>query len=309
MIPILIIAGPTASGKSKLAVELARKLDGEIISADSRQIYKGLDAGTAKPSKQELARVRHHLIDIINPVEKYNAGRFARDAASVIEKLVDKRKTPVVCGGTGFYIQALVRPFFSEPESSDLRKEKVRLRLKEMREKIGAEALYQELARLDPESAARLHSNDFQRVSRALELYYLSGRTMTRLLSEPQAGSPYAPCTVLLDPQTEQLKEAIRFRSKKMLDSGWPEEVSALLASGVSPDAPGLQSLGYKEVIDLVKGNISREETLERIIRKTWQYARRQRTWFKARPAELNVEPKDIAPGKIISLWGAHCSR
>lgn len=309
MIPILIIAGPTASGKSKLAVELARKLDGEIISADSRQIYRALDAGTAKPSKDERARVRHHLIDIIDPVEKYNAGRFARDAASVIEKLVNERKTPIVCGGTGFYIQALVRPFFSEPESSDRRKEEVRLRLKEMYEKKGAETLHEELAGLDPESAERLHPNDFQRVSRALELYYLSDRTMTQLLSEPQRESPYAPFTILLDPQAEQLKEAISFRSKKMLNSGWPEEVSALLASGVSPNAPGLQSLGYKEVIDLVKGNISRKETLERIIRKTWQYARRQRTWFKARRAEMNVDPKNVAPEGIISLWSTHCSR
>jgi tRNA dimethylallyltransferase len=307
--PILIIAGPTASGKSKLAVELARKLDGEIISADSRQIYRGLDAGTAKPSKEERARVRHHLIDIIDPVEKYNAGRFARDAAGVIEKLVNERKTPIVCGGTGFYIQALVRPFFSEPESLDRRKKEVRLRLKEMYEKKGAEALHGELAGLDPESAARLHPNDFQRVSRALELYHLSGRTMTQLLSEPQTESPYVPFTILLDPQADQLKEAIHLRSKKFFNSGWPEEVRALLASGVSPDAPGLQGLGYKEVIDLVKGKIGRKETLERIIRKTWQYARRQRSWFKVRRAEMNVDPKNLAPEEIISLWSAHCSR
>ncbi len=309
MIPILIVAGPTASGKSKLAVELARKLDGEIISADSRQIYRGLDAGTVKPSKEERARVRHHLIDIIDPVEKYNAGRFARDAAGVIEKLVNERKTPIVCGGTGFYIQALVRPFFSEPESLDRRKEKVRLRLKEMYEKKGAEALHGELAELDPESAARLHPNDFQRVSRALELYYLSGRTMTQLLSEPKAESPYMPFTILLDPQADQLKEAIHFRSKRLFNSGWPEEVRALLASGVRPDAPGLQSLGYNEVIDLVKGKVGRKETLEKIIRKTWQYARRQRSWFKVRHAEMNVDPKNLAPEEIISLWSAHCSR
>jgi len=309
LIPMLIIAGPTASGKSRLAVELARKLDGEIISADSRQVYRGLDAGTAKPSAGELTLVNHHLIDIIDPVERYNAGRFARDAASVIGKLVEKRKAPIICGGTGFYIQALVRPLFSEPEFPAGSKKDVRLRLKKMCEQEGAQAVHRELAGLDPASASRLHPNDFQRVSRALELYYLSGRTMTRLLAESQAESPYVPLTVVLDPQAGQLKEAIRLRSERMLDSGWPEEVRALLASGVSPDAPGLQSLGYREVISLVKGESSRQETLESIIRKTGQYARRQRIWFKARPAELVADPENIAPREIVSLWNAHCSR
>ena len=309
MIPILIIAGPTASGKSKLAGELARKLDGEIISADSRQIYRGLDAGTAKPSREELARVKHHLIDIIDPVEKYNAGRFARDSALVIEKLAGENKTPIVCGGTGFYIQALVRPFFSEPEFAQPGKEKVRQKLKETYEEKGAQALHAELARLDPQSAERLHPNDFQRVSRALELYYLSGRTMSQLLAGPRAESPYAPFKVLLDPQAEQLKEAIRLRSEKMLASGWPEEVRDLLTSGLSPEAPGLQSVGYREVIDLVEGQISWKETLERIIRKTWQYARRQRIWFKARHAEMNLDPENVATGEILSLWSSHCGR
>jgi len=309
LIPILIIAGPTASGKSRLAMELARKLDGEIVSADSRQIYKRLDAGTAKPSPEERARVKHHLIDIIDPVEKYNAGKFARDAALVIEKLVGENKTPIVCGGTGFYIQALIRPLFSEPEFPEPKKEGVRLRLKETYEKKGAEALHGELAGIDPESAQRLHPNDFQRVSRALELYYLSGRTMSQLRAGPgQAESPYAPCTVILDPQAERLKEAIRRRSEKMLASGWPEEVRDLLDSGLGPQAPGLQSLGYREVIELVEGKRSRKETLERIITKTWQYARRQRTWFKARRAEMNLDPQNIEPGGIISLWKAHCS-
>ncbi|MEA1996293.1 MAG: tRNA (adenosine(37)-N6)-dimethylallyltransferase MiaA [Gemmatimonadota bacterium] len=301
-----MLAGPTASGKTTLAISLARALEGEIISADSRQIYKGLDIGTAKPAPCEQALVKHYLIDIIEPAERYNAGSFSRDASSLIEKLARDGKTAIVCGGTGFYLEALTSPFFEEPEVPEDKKNEVRGRLEEMVSSKGPAALHSDLARIDPERAERLHPNDSQRVSRALELFYLTGRTMTELLSASEKQSPYRPFTVLLEPQSARLRESIAGRSRRMLEGGWIGEVENLLASGIPVSAPGFQSLGYMEVISLVRGEINRTQALDAVIAKTWQYARRQRTWFRRSPAQVRNAPDDISAAKIISLWREH---
>lgn len=309
MIPILIVAGPTASGKSKLALELARRLPGEIVSADSRQVYARLDIGTAKPGKAELERVRHHLIGIIEPEESYNAGRFSRDAAAAIEKLTLGGKTPLVCGGTGLYLEALVKPLFEEPAVPEEAKTRVRMQLSRRFESEGGEALHRELATVDPDTAARLHPNDFQRVGRALELYYLTGRPLSSHFAQAQTSMAYRAFTVLLDPADGTLKENIRLRARRMVDEGWAGEVEALLESGVDPRAPGLQSLGYREIISLVRGEISLEAAFEAIVSRTWQYARRQRTWFRNRPAELRLDPVDADPDRIVSLWRAYLGK
>lgn len=308
MIPILVVAGPTASGKTELAIELAQALGGEIISADSRQVYVGLDVGTAKPSREQRARVKHHLIDIVSPRERYNAGRFARDASAVIGALEQEGKAVVLCGGTGLYLEALVNPFFEVPKLPEEEKIRVRRQLSEKASAQGRAALHRELAGIDSQSAARLHPNDFQRISRALELYYLSGRTMTELLSVPGKQRPYAPFTVILNPEREELKESISQRTERMLEGGWVEEVESLLASGTDPGAPGMQSLGYREVIALIRGEISRGGAVDAINRKTWQYARRQRIWFDRKPAQIRAGPKALSAERIVSLWHAHCS-
>ena len=308
MIPILVLAGPTASGKTELALKLAAQLKAELISADSRQVYIGLDIGTAKPSKAQLEQLRHHLIDIVDPRRRYNAGAFAKDAAQLIRKLHSEGKTPLVCGGTGFYIEALLHPLFDEPELPQEEREKLRLRLKEKAERLGTAYLHEELAAVDPETAARLHPNDFQRVSRALELYYLSGRTMHQLQVSSRREGDFSPLTVILDPPPERLKESIRRRCHRMIEEGWVQEVETLLASGLEPDAPGFESLGYREVIAVVQGRLSQGEALEEIIRKTWQFARRQRIWFKRRRAQLRADPQTLVPDEIVELWYSHCA-
>ncbi|MCE5269937.1 tRNA (adenosine(37)-N6)-dimethylallyltransferase MiaA [bacterium] len=303
---MLVLAGPTASGKTVLGVETAERLGGEIISADSRQVYRGLDIGTAKPTPQELARAPHHLIDRVEPTEKYSAGRFAREASAVIEKLAGQGRAPIVCGGTGFYIAALFEPLFEEPEGIDReRQANLRDELKARAGRGGAVSLHAELERVDPASAARLHPNDFQRVSRALELFRLTGRTMTELLVDGAAQTPqrFSPLYVLLDPQPEVLKSRIGRRVELMLEAGWLEEVQGLLQRGVPAEAPGFQSLGYAEMLALARGELSPEVTREAITARTWQYARRQRTWFRRQEAALRLEGGEGLAGAVAAHW------
>ncbi|MBN2288348.1 MAG: tRNA (adenosine(37)-N6)-dimethylallyltransferase MiaA [Candidatus Glassbacteria bacterium] len=306
MIPVIVLAGPTASGKTALAVELAGALGAEVVSADSRQVYRGLDVGTAKPPADVRAAVAHHLIDILDPVEAYNAGSFARDAAAVIERLCASGKTALVCGGTGFYIEALLNPMFDEPLAGDARREEIRRELERLAERHGPQALHDRLAGVDPSSAARLHPNDIQRVSRALELYCLTGRTMTELLSSPRPGSAFRPFQVVLDPPRDLLERNIAARSAQMLAGGWVEEVEGLLAGGLTGDAPGLQSLGYAEVVAHVQGGLTLEQTLEAVNRKTRQYAKRQRTWFRRRPCRLRLSRVPVKIDSILAGWESH---
>ena len=306
MIPLLVLAGPTASGKTGLAVELVKSLRAEVVSADSRQIYRGLDVGTAKPSARLRAETAYHLIDFLDPRLSYNAGCFARDAAAVISKLAETGKTALICGGTGFYIEALLNPLFVEPPVESHRQEEIRRELKQIADEDGSAALHARLAEIDPQSAKRLHPNDFQRVSRALELYYLSGRTMTELLAAPKQEDVYRPFQVILDPPREVLDENIAVRSEHMLAGGWIEEVESLLAGGLPEDAPGLQSLGYGEVVAHLRGELTRDETLEAVKRKTRLYAKRQRTWFKRRACRLRLTKVPFSVEKILSRWESH---
>ncbi len=306
MIPLLVLAGPTAAGKTGLAVELAKSMKAEVVSADSRQIYRGLDVGTAKPSARLRAETAHHLIDFLDPRLSYNAGSFARDAAAVISKLAETGKTALICGGTGFYIEALLNPLFVEPPVESHRQEEIRRELKQAAAEDGSAALHARLVEVDPQSAKRLHPNDFQRVSRALELYYLSGRTMTELLAAPKQKSTYRPFQVLLDPPREVLEQNIAVRSEHMLAGGWIEEVESLLAGGLPEGAPGLQSLGYAEVVAHLRGKLTRNETLEAVKRKTRLYAKRQRTWFKSRPCRLRLTKIPVNIDEILSLWKSY---
>lgn len=296
------MAGPTASGKTALAVELAEHLDGEIVNADSRQIYRGLDIGTAKPTAEERQRAPHHLLDVAGITERYSAGRYASDAGSAVADILGRKKTPIVCGGTGFYIQALVRPMFEEPEIDQEQRTRVREALEREAGQKGRRALHKRLARIDPESASRLHPNDFQRVSRALELHELTGRTMTELHGS-QPGQEFAPFAVVLDPPVGEHDEWIGRRTSEMLDAGWEDEVRRLLDSGAPEDAPGFESLGYSDIIALVRGGTGRDEARENIALSTRQYARRQRTWFRRMEAALRDDPRRLEIGDVIRGW------
>jgi tRNA dimethylallyltransferase len=299
----MVLAGPTASGKTALAVKLAKSMNAEVISADSRQIYRGLDVGTAKPSVEQRAEIEHHLIDILDPGDSYNAGSFARDAGSVIKKLTGEGKTALICGGTGFYIEALLSPMFEEPRVDKGRRDEIRRELTQQMSENGPGALHAKLAGIDPRSAERLHPNDFQRVSRALELYYLTGQTMTELLAASKPQTVYQPFQVLLDPPLEALERNIIERSEQMLSGGWIEEVERLLAGGLAEDAPGLQSLGYAEIVAHIRGKRTLEETLEAVILKTRQYAKRQRTWFKRRACRLRLNRFPVNIDMILKEW------
>ncbi|MFH1071386.1 MAG: tRNA (adenosine(37)-N6)-dimethylallyltransferase MiaA [Candidatus Glassbacteria bacterium] len=309
MTGVLVLAGPTAAGKTALALEVAELVSGEIVSADSRQVYRGLDIGTAKPAPEELRRVRHHLIDLIDVRQSYSAGRFASQAGQAIDEIQARAGTPIVCGGTGFYIQALLEPLFEEPAAPGEQKALVRKRLAERRAAEGSAALHRDLALVDPDSANRLHPNDFQRVSRALELYYLTGRTLTELSRSAGEQTTYVPFTVILDLPLDRLEERIRSRTARMLDGAWQAEVAGLLAAGVPPRAPGMQSLGYPEVLELVAGRIGREEAFDRVVKKTRQYAKRQRTWFNKMAAALRTEPSKADPAEIVRRWHEHLEK
>ncbi len=259
--------------------------------------------GTAKPTAAQRRRVRHHLLDVIGADERYSAGRFAREAREALELVGKSGKVPIVCGGTGFYIEALVRPLFVEPEIDPRQRLAVRARLAEEASLHGRQALHERLRKLDPGSAARLHPNDFQRVGRALEICRLTGRTMSELHAEASNNAEFAPFMVVLEPEAGWHESRIAGRTGRMLAGGWEREVRGLLAEGVSESAPAMESLGYAEVVRLVRGESDLEAAAAEIALKTRRYARRQRTWFNARDAALRIDPQSIDVNEVLCAW------
>ncbi|MDZ7268036.1 MAG: tRNA (adenosine(37)-N6)-dimethylallyltransferase MiaA [candidate division KSB1 bacterium] len=278
--PALVIAGPTASGKTEVALALARRLPAEIVSADSRQIYRGMDIGTAKPTPAQRRQVPHHFIDIRNPDEWYTAGEYGRAARRVVVEIMQRGKTPLIVGGSGFYLQALLQGL-STALPSDLR---LRAQLQQRLRDEGAPALHRELARIDPPAAARLHPNDGHRLVRALEVYQLSGCTLTEL--QRQAGEPpsFRYRFFCLALERSRLYQRINRRVEEMVAAGLLEECRRLLALGYSPQLNALQTVGYQEAFQFLNGEISHAEMVALIQRHTRQYAKRQLTWFRRRP-------------------------
>ena len=274
------IVGPTASGKSELALTLALALDGEIINLDSVQVYRGIQIATAKVPLNERKRVPHHLIDIVEPTENFTAGEYARLAANTIDEIESRKKTALLVGGTGFYLRALVKPLFEGPKT-DL---ELRRRLVELRDKRGAEHLHRMLARVDLHAAARISSKDWSRTMRALEVYFQTGRR----ISELQPGTPAAPefasrvRVVALDPPREELYSRINKRADEMFDRGLVEEVESLILSGVPPTAKAFQAHGYRRVVEYLQCKRSREDALEQMKLDTRHYAKRQLSWWRA---------------------------
>ena len=279
--PLIIITGPTASGKTALSVELAKKIGGEIISADSMQVYRHMDIGTAKASKEEQGLVRHHLIDIVDPDEQYHAAQFVRDAVAAVQDIRRRGKIPLITGGTGLYLSALNKGLFNSAQVAHELKKELRQRL----EQEGRDALYQELRACDPEIAARIHPNDTQRLLRGLELFASTGIPWSEHIRRQGIASPQ-----LVQPQLQiglfceraLLHERIRTRTEAMMQMPFCREVEALLAAGYSSTLPSMQSLGYRHMNRYLQGEWSLEAACEALVVDTRRYAKRQLTWFRA---------------------------
>ena len=275
---VFVIAGPTASGKTALAIALAKQLGGEIVSADSMQIYRGMDIGTAKATSEEQAAVRHHMLDVADPRENYSVARYVEDASACCDELLARGAVPIVAGGTGLYIDSLLSGrSFAESGDDTLRRE-----LDARYEEIGGEALLEELRAVDPERAGRLSPNDRRRIVRALEIYRLTGKTITEHDAETRALPPrYDALRIVLGYRDRSaLYARINSRVDEMIRAGLFEEVASLLSSGVGPECTAMQAIGYKEAVSALQGSISREEAVEEIKLGSRRYAKRQMTWF-----------------------------
>lgn len=280
---IIAVAGPTASGKSALALELCKRLDGELISLDSMQIYRGLDIGTAKPTKAEQAEVRHHMIDICEPTENFSAAEFAERAHKVIADVRSRGKRAVLCGGTGLYLDTVLgRLDFGEIESD----EKLRGELIAFAEKNGADALHERLRGIDPQAAEKIHKNNVRRVARAIEIYELTGKTKTEHDREAISDSPYESLIIGLDyDDREVLYNRINRRVDAMIEAGLEGEVRSLVSRGLlSAESTAGQAIGYKEMLGYIAGDCSLGDTVEKIKLGTRRYAKRQLTWLRRNP-------------------------
>ena len=280
---LVVITGPTASGKTALGVMLAQRLGGEVVSADSMQIYRGMDIGTAKPTPEEMQGVPHHMIDIADPTENYSVSRYAAEATACVDDILARGKLPIVVGGTGLYIDSLIagRTFADGTADTALRQE-----LSERYDEIGGEGLLGELRKFDPERAAKLHPADKKRIVRAMEVYILTGKTITQHNLETQAIPPrYRPVWLGLDYSDRAvLYRRIDLRVDKMLEDGLLDEIRALLALGVSPKATAMQAIGYKEFFGYLNGACTLDEAAALCKQRSRNYAKRQLTWFRRNP-------------------------
>ena len=278
--PLLVIAGPTATGKTGAAIEAAHHFDGELVGADSVQVYRGFDIGSAKPTPDELGGVPHHLIDIVDPDQDIDAATYAALADAAIAAIRDRRRLPIVVGGTGLWIRALVRGLVDLPPVDPA----VRKKLEADIDLEGAAAIHARLAEVDPITADAVHPNDALRIVRALEVYEQTGRPLGALRAENALGEPrYRTVFVVLDMEREAHARVIDERTKRMIERGWIEEVSALRARW-GDDIRPLGSVGYREILEHLRDAIPLDETLRRIRKSTRVYARRQRTWFRGEP-------------------------
>ncbi len=276
---IICIAGPTASGKTGLAVELAKELNGEVISCDSMQIYKRMDIGTAKPTIEEMQGIRHHMLDVAEPEEDFSVSRYCDMADPILQDVLARGKTAIIAGGTGLYMDALMRgnDFAPCPATG------CRERLEAEAEEKGMEWMLEQLRAIDPESAARLHLADKKRILRALEVFQETGETITAHNQRTQAIPPkYSPLYLGLDfADRARLYGRIDLRVEIMMQQGLLEEIKALLASGIPERCTAMQAIGYKEFVAALRGEITVEEAIAQVQQSSRRYAKRQLTWFR----------------------------
>ena len=280
---IICIAGPTASGKTALAVELAKELNGEVVSCDSMQVYKRMDIGTAKPTKEEMQGIVHHMIDVAEPDEDFSVSRYCAMASPIVDDILARGKTAIIAGGTGLYMDSLIRgnDFAPFPATG------VREKLETQADDIGMEAMLARLREIDPESAARLHLSDRKRIIRALEVYLETGETITEHNRKTQAIPPkYTPLWLGLDfSDRAELYRRIDLRVDLMLEMGLIAEIQGLLASGIPAKATAMQAIGYKEFVAALNGEETIAQAAEEVKKSSRHYAKRQLTWFRRNQA------------------------
>jgi len=276
---IICVAGPTASGKTALAVELAKALNGEVVSCDSMQVYKRMDIGTAKPTEEEKQGIVHHMLDVAEPWEDFSVSRYCEMASPIVDDIIARGKTAVIAGGTGLYMDSLIKGNGFAPFPATGMREK----LEQQADEEGMEAMLSLLASIDPDSAARLHLKDRKRIIRALEVYYETGETITAHNIKTQAIPPkYTPLWLGLDFEDRaELYKRIDLRVDIMLQMGLVEEIRSLLAEGIPPKATSLQAIGYKEFVDALCGNSPLEDAAAQVQQSSRHYAKRQLTWFR----------------------------
>ncbi len=292
---LILIVGPTAVGKTELAIQLAERLNGEIVSADSRLFYRGMDIGTAKPSRQEMASVPHHLIDIAEPDEILNLAVFQRSATQVIMDIHARKKLPLLVGGTGQYVRAVTEGW-SPPEVEP--DERLRQELEKRKVESGIYWLHEELKSLDPEAAAKIDARNYRRTIRALEVIHTTGRKFSE--QRGQGESPYHLMAVGLMRPRAELYERVDQRIEMMFANGFLEEVKRLLAKGYSPSLPTMSAIGYRECIRVIHGELSEEQAKAEIRRATRIFVRRQANWFKE--SDPNIKWFKVEDGVIEEI-------
>ena len=289
-IPIIVIQGATASGKSSFAISLAKELNGEIISADSRQVYKKLNIGTAKVTDDEMKEIPHHLINIVEPDEIYNAGRFVEDASNAIFDIHSRNKTPIVVGGTGMYVKALLEGLIEIPDASQEIKEKM--------EKISKDKTPEEikkiLEKIDPISAGKTETQDVQKMIRALEVFEITNKPISQHWAEQKDSNIFVAYRIFLNKNRKVLYDRINRRIDKMLNIGLLKEIDNLLQSGYKENDPGMISVGYREFYPFFRGEEQLEESIRLAKKHSRNYAKRQLTWFRRIQFDLTLDANDI---------------
>jgi tRNA dimethylallyltransferase len=297
--PAIFIMGPTASGKTDLAIELARQLPVEVISVDSALVYRDMNIGTAKPSAEELAQAPHRLIDIVAPTEAYSAARFRADALREMAAITAAGRIPLLAGGTMLYFRALEQGLSNLPQAD----EEIRKQLLDEAQEIGWQGMHARLAAVDPAAARRIHPNDPQRIQRALEVYMVSGRPLTELQQERTGASlPYRPVKLVQSPWSrEELRERIALRFERMLELGFEQEVRELLEKyDLTPDLPSMRSVGYRQMLGYIRGDLEYDEMVSTGITATRQLAKRQMTWLRREKNAIWLKQNGKNAGQII---------
>lgn len=298
MSKLLIVCGATATGKTKLAIECAKALNGEIISADSQLVYRNLNVGTAKPSKEEMTQVKHHMIDVIDPTQTFNVGDYVEEALPIINSLLSSSKVPVICGGTGFYINSIL---YDLSYGNTVANQEIRCKYNELIRMYGKEYVYNILKDVDIKSAEKLHPNETQRIIRALEIYEITGKRKSEQGDIYKSRFDYL--AVSINYPREILYERIDRRVDLMFENGLVDEVKSLLASGIDKNMQCMNAIGYKEVIQCLE-NGANESTMRDMIKlNTRHYAKRQITFFKKLPNLVSIDYNDVSVKEILELY------
>lgn len=303
--PVLAILGPTASGKSDLGMKVAAEVDGEIVNADALQVYRGFDIGTAKPTAEDRRAVPHHLLDLLEPEERFSAGEFARRGRAAIDAIRGRDRLPIVVGGSGFYLRALFEGLSPLPPANP----ELRALLADRAATEGSDTLHGELAGVDPATARRLAPADVQRVVRALEVALSTGRPLSQWIADRPAGhDPLPAVRIALTLPRALLYDRIASRVAGMVASGWVEEVRTLLDRGHDPGAPAFQAIGYRQIVRHLRGDWDLETAVADTVRATRRFAKRQLTWFRNEPEVRWLDPRQLSAGipEVLELVQSH---